>query len=109
MTALRVAQVLGEAYDAAPIGWLRSYGRINNVVRNRMHLGGREALGRLEAIPEAERPPTYWGAEQAVSGMVRVASGVDPRGGTERDQMCSAMDRVAREMARALAYTKEPS
>lgn len=109
MSALRVAQVLGEAYLAAPVDWIRSYPRITNEVRTRMRLGAKESLGRLEAIPEVGRPVTYWGAEQAITGMLRVSSGVDPRGGTERDQMVYAMAQVAREMARVLAHTEESS
>lgn len=102
MSALKVASFLAEAYQAAPVDWLRSCGRIDNRVRSRMRQGAAEATGRLASIPEAERPDTFYGAEQAVLTMLRVSHGVDPRGGTERDQMISAMSTVARELARTV-------
>ena len=107
---LGIAQALGAAYQIAPSGWLRRYGRIDNRVRSTVRNGAIECMGKLEhAVVASDRADTigYWGAEQALLTMRRVGEGVDPRGGTERDQMVTAMDAVAREMAHALARIED--
>jgi len=104
VSAIATAVILGEAFQAAPTNWLRGYRRIDNRVRDRMRIAASTAMTALEAIDDQKRPPTWYGAQVAVLEMRRVSCGVDPRGGTERDQMVTAMGNVAREMSRTLSH-----
>lgn len=97
--AAESAYILAEAYKAAPTGWLRHYGRIDNRLRSRMRQGAMEALGRHEAMQSEGRYVMRWNVEQVLLAMKRVTEGCDPRGGTEREQMIHAMDDVARALA----------
>ncbi|MGV8846084.1 hypothetical protein [Tessaracoccus sp.] len=87
---------LAHAYDAVPSSWLRRVVRVNFEVRQRVSDAATEALTILGDQPGA----FAFQARESLGALARTAEGTDVRGGTERDQMVTAADAVARTLAR---------